>query len=101
MQVEDQALNLAIHFEKLRKNYLQLHAQYNEAQEENFQLEKHNKQLTTKHADIKSLYGNMASENEELKAQVRELENTLALMKEKVITCINPWASFYPNYFHL
>ena len=90
MQVEDQALNMAIHFEKLRNSYLQLHSQYNEAQEENFQLEKHNKQLSTKHADIKSRFGNIASENEELKAQVRELENTLALMKE-MVTTFSPW----------
>ena len=84
MQIEDQALNMAIHFEKLRSSYVQMHSKLQHAEEDNFQLEKQNKQLLTKHADIKSRVGSVMSENEELKIANKELENTLALMKEIV-----------------
>jgi len=84
MQIEDQALNMAIHFEKLRSSYVQMHSKLQHAEEDNFHLEKQNKQLITKHADIKSRVGSVMSENEELKVANKELENTLALMKEIV-----------------
>ena len=58
---------------------MQLHSQLKHAEEDNFQLEKQNKQLATKHNDIKSRVSSVMSENEDLKIQVSPYKTIGAL----------------------
>jgi len=82
--LEEQMLQMAIHFEKTRKSYVNLYAEFKQTEEENFNLERKVKQLESKYNQARAQMATEIEEKESLQRQLTEMENTLNLMKEIV-----------------
>ena len=77
-------LQMAVHFEKTRKSYVSLYEKYQNAEEESFGLERQVKQLEAKYGQCRNELAAANEDNNDLRAQLDEMEQTLALMKEIV-----------------
>ena len=65
-------------------SYVNLYAEYKQAEEENFNLERKVKQLESKYNQARAQMATEIEEKENLQRQLTEMENTLNLMKEIV-----------------
>ena len=82
--LEEQMLHMAIHFEKTRNSYVSLYEKYQTAEEESFALERQVKQLEGKYGQCRNELAAANEDNNDLRGQLDEMEQTLALMKEIV-----------------
>ena len=65
-------------------SYVNLYAEFKQAEEENFNLERKAKQLESKYNQARAQMATEIEEKENLQRQLTEMENTLNLMKEIV-----------------